>query len=440
MTARSAVTLARITGKGIPRHRVMPQSRRNGRAPHSVRAAGQNPGFRTARTACRTLPALTERLRHRNRLKVLIVICFMLNLPSLCLKAAGAFEARGGQFIGFSRFSAFEHSNPSTAKETVLTSPVIEAQIQWNELVASWNADCPAGTYLKVEARAIYPPHTTGYYVLGWWATDPPRHPRESVPNQKDADGTVATDTLVLGRPASRLQVRVTLGGDHHEHPKLKFLGISLVDTGGVVQSLPANQATWDRLIPVPKRTQLIYPNAKVICSPTVVSMILAYWSQRLGRPELDCDVPAVAAGVYDAKWPGTGNWPFNTAFAGSFPGLRAYVTRLSDISEIEAWIQKGVPVGVSLCYDRLRAVGPGPNGHLMVCAGFDAHGDPILNDPAERQEIRSVYPRNRLAHAWAYSRNTVYLIYPTNWEVPKDRFGHWNSWTARQRIRFDRN
>src|SRR5437588_7455401 len=123
--------------------------------------------------------------------------------------------------------------------------------------------------------------------------------------------------------------------------------------------------------IAVSKKTQLIYPHGGVLCSPTTVSMLLGFWSQRLIRPELDLEVPAIETEVYDDKFQGAGNWSFNTALGGSFRGMRGYVTRLTDLSELEDWIASGIPVGMSVCYDRLRGVGPGPNGHLVVCRGF---------------------------------------------------------------------
>ena len=170
------------------------------------------------------------------------------------------------------------------------------------------------------------------------------------------------------------------------------------------------------------------YPNGKVLCSPTTVSMLLNFWAKRLERPELDPPVPEVAAGVYDVAWKGTGNWCFNMAYAGSFTGIRAYVTRLGDVSEIETWIAAGIPVGLSLDYDRLRAKGPGPNGHLVVCVGFTATGDVVINDPGTSEHVRKVFPRANFVDAWSYSHNTVYLIYPENVATPIDRYGHWDS------------
>jgi hypothetical protein len=172
----------------------------------------------------------------------------------------------------------------------------------------------------------------------------------------------------------------------------------------------------------------MAYENGDKICSPTTVSMLLSHWSYKLGRPGLNCDVPEVVSGVFDPVWGGTGNWVFNTAYAGSFRGLRAYTTRLSDVSELEDFIARGIPVGLSLCYNRLRGKSREPSGHLVVCVGFTKDGDAIINDPGTRKNVRKTFPRANLIDAWAYSKNTVYLVYPVNTQLPKDRFGHWES------------
>ena len=152
--------------------------------------------------------------------------------------------------------------------------------------------------------------------------------------------------------------------------------------------------------------------------------MVLAYWSAVLKRPELDVNVSDVAAGVYDPNWPGTGNWPFNTAFAGSFAGMRGCVVRLADVAELEALVAARVPPIVSVSYDALYARLPDKgNGHLVVCAGFTDKGDVLINDPwtdfAKGDTVRQVVSRENFIRAWRHSRQTAYLIRPEHWPVP---------------------
>ena len=380
--------------------------------------------------------------------------------------AALAKDYRGAQFLGFTQFEKFERTN--TADAAVFTSPKIEAAIDWNELVASWNFRGDAQLGLEVEARAIHSGGETKWYRLGKWSLEPKRFPRESVPAQRDDDGAVATDVLKLQRKARALQLRVTLRGVNELAP-IKFLGVAICDREIVgeagtdlsadgdlrsssrrndgprnslrrdefhesprgdelresLPSLPPNKEAWSRSLDVPRQSQMAFENGGEWCSPTAVTMMLSYWAEKLSRPELRHDVPEAAQAVNDPNWPGTGNWSFNMAFAGSHDGIRAYVARMSDVSELEDWIAAGVPVAVSVRYGILKGAENPGNGHLVVCVGFDQEGNIIVNDPG-RTQVRQTYSRENLVKAWARSENTVYLIYPEDWKVPEDRFGHW--------------
>src|SRR5262249_46120769 len=124
-------------------------------------------------------------------------------------------------FIGVDDFSAFTRSqNPDG--QAVLLSPEIKSHIPWSELIVSWNAEAATGTFVKVEASARLPDHQTKFYSLGNWSPDGKTFPRTSLRRQKDADGDVNTDTLILNQPATAAQVRVTLGGANGAMPKLK--------------------------------------------------------------------------------------------------------------------------------------------------------------------------------------------------------------------------
>ncbi|MGI8866481.1 MAG: C39 family peptidase [Rubrobacteraceae bacterium] len=86
------------------------------------------------------------------------------------------------------------------------------------------------------------------------------------------------------------------------------------------------------RDLPVPQRSQMIYPNGgQVWCSPTSLSMVMAYWANKTGKSRLNQSVPTVARGTYDYEYGGNGNWPFNTAYASSY-GLKTSINRFSSL------------------------------------------------------------------------------------------------------------
>ncbi len=342
-------------------------------------------------------------------------------------------EHRGKQFIGLTDIAAdFHEVESGMPGQRVLLSRDVRLDIPANELVICWNPSATTGTGMQVEVRATSGDHTTGWYVMGRWSPDAVSFPRESVNSQSDADGHVSTDTLDLTHAAQSVQLRVTLyASSGGTFPTLKFAGICAADTTQTVEPLESDKSVWGSEIVVPSRAQYGWPDQSGWCSPTSVTMVLAYWSGRLSRSELDMPVPTVAHAIYDKVYDGTGNWPFNTAFAGSFDGIRAYVTRLSDIRELEEWVAVGIPPVVSVSYDLLNGKPKDEDpGHLMVCDGFTATGDIVLNDPAHHpdrgQNARRIFPRANFERAWKRSKDLVYLIYPENAPVPHDRYGHW--------------
>ena len=274
------------------------------------------------------------------------------------------------------------------------------------------------------------PDHQTKFYTLGRWTPDNQLFPRTSVPGQADADGNVAIDTLMLNRPAQAVQVRLTLGGTNSSAPKLKFLGLSFCNTRAHPAAHRPNHAAWGTILPTIEISQLSYPQQKGWCSPAAVSMVLSRWAAGLNRPELMQDVPEVAAAVYDDEYAGTGNWPFNTAYAGGFSGMRGFVTRFDDLNEVEDWVAAGIPVVLSARWNLLEPGRPDTgSGHLVVCVGFTRDGDVVMNDPGTNLKtgrVQRVYRRSNVRRAWATSNNTVYLIYPLDATVPPNRYGHW--------------
>ena len=335
------------------------------------------------------------------------------------------------QFTGWTDFRKFTRATNS-AGEIEWLSPKIKCRLA-DEFIPSWNADVATNGWLRVELRAFNGSEPTKFYDLGHWSPDPALHPRESVKGQKDSSGDVDTDTLQLGVSADAFQFKLTLGSATNA-ARLKLLAISATDTHTTQPPRASLRSVWGKpALPVPQRSQCAYPEGiSKWCSPTTTSMLLAFWSEKLHRPELNFEVPDVAHAIHDTAWNGTGNWAFNMAFAGAQPGMRAMLARFDDVRELEEWVASGHPVGVSLCSNRLRGVDNPPSGHLVVCVGFSPDGSVILNNPGSLHETQKTYSRERFIHSWAHSKNAVYLVYPDNTKLPHDKFGHWTISSAK--------
>ncbi|MFL6143089.1 MAG: C39 family peptidase [Labedaea sp.] len=337
---------------------------------------------------------------------------------------------RGGLRIGWPA-GTVEHTEPGLGTTRTYefgrwTSPLYRHGFDASQLVASWNASTPAGTWLQVEMQGrTAAGATTSWYTMGRWASGDTDIIRTSVPDQSDAAGFVDVDTFVAatGQRLRAYQLRVTLyrtaGG--HQSPTLTMIGAmtsAIPDRFTVPVSGPAG--AWGIELPVPRLSQNIhvgqYPRygggGEAWCSPTSTEMVVEYWGKHPSAAELswvdpsfvDPSVDHAARFTYDKDYDGTGNWPFNTAYAATY-GLTAHVTRLHSLAELERYIRAGIPVVTSQSFraDELDGAGYGTSGHLMVIIGFTATGDVIANDPASSsdQAVRNVYRRDQFENIW---------------------------------------
>jgi len=308
-----------------------------------------------------------------------------------------------------------------------ITSPPTEANFDFTEAIASWNADTPTGTWIETQLRVKIGTRWTKWYIMGIWAADNSTIERHSVRLQGDADGFVAVDTLVLAKKttANAFQLNVRLFSTGTATPSLRNVSlaystsapkkVSTVSTG--------DSRLWTGPLNVPQCSQMVYPDGgEVWCSPTSTSMVLGYWGIDPGPCEPR--VRAAVDGVFDWVYDGHGNWPFNTAYAAT-KGLEGYVARFTSLADAEKWIAAGVPVVMSIAWGKGDLTGstiPSTSGHLLVLVGFDDFGNPIINDPAAADDagVRVTYLRSQFEPLWLEaSGGTVYLIYPPGLSVP---------------------
>ena len=308
------------------------------------------------------------------------------------------------------------------------TAPRHRLAVPATEVISSWNAHTPEGTWIQVELSGTYSDGTdTPWYVMGRWAAGDQDIKRTSVDDQTDGKSNIWTDTFSIADAASGLRLvsyrlRLTL----YRTPGTKItptvwrlgaMGSDIPDRFTVAASAPG----LARELIVPRYSQEIhkgqYPEydngGEAWCSPTSSQMIIEYWGRKLTPEQLswvdpsyaDPQICHAARFTYDHQYQGCGNWPFNAAYAATFEDLQGVVTRLSSLTDLETLVAAGIPAITSQSFlkEELTGAGYGTSGHLMTVIGFTADGDVVANDPASPSDeaVRRVYKRREWENIW---------------------------------------
>lgn len=324
----------------------------------------------------------------------------------------------------------------SNVVKGIYTSDIINTS-PFEYLVLSWNSDTPEGTSIEIEGRvAVKRLNDDTQLVEEWshwlswgiWGTSIKR--ASGTGNVDDSVAYVDTDTLVIkgsnGETASKIQYRVTLNTNRAGvTPAVKLISGAIRNTiSGQEINKVFNEnvdLTNLKVLDVPRFSQMLRDPliANSICSATSISMILNYYGTEVLPEE-------VAWGVYDYKYDGFGNWPFNTAYASSF-GYSAYVD-YSTIEGLKREIYNGHPVAVSVKYkNNINVESSFPvldgapikstDGHLIVVCGFTNENGCdyiVINDPAAstNEGVRVKYRLDQFEDAWAEFGNVAYIIH----------------------------
>ncbi|MCC2276568.1 MULTISPECIES: peptidase C39 family protein [Streptomyces] len=338
------------------------------------------------------------------------------------------------------------------------SSPVHTLPAPATEIVVSWNAHAPAGTWLQAELRAAYNDRTqTPWYVMGRWTAGDGTGDirRTSVDGQSDRKSGVSTDTLAVSDASSGLrlvsyELRLTL----YRKPgttltptvwRLGAMASAVPDRFTVPASRPGEGA--GHRLTVPRYSQEIhkgqYPQydngGEAWCSPTSSQMVLEYWGRKPSPRDLawvdpsyaDPQVCHAARFTYDYQYQGCGNWPFNAAYAATYHDMQAVITRLRTLNEAERLVRAGIPVITSQSFlaSELDGAGYGTAGHLMCVTGFTRSGDVVVHDPAAKTdaEVERVYKRRQFENIWLRTKRrnaqgqvrsgsggVCYLYFPT--------------------------
>lgn len=311
----------------------------------------------------------------------------------------------------------------------------------FSELVPSWSARTPGGSWVQVLVRVRDNlGRVSTYKDLGRWSGSDRTFKRRSAGAQADAVALVATDTLKarVGLMLVGYQVRVQLMSvPGRAGPALRSLSaVASVPAGPSPTSTPLSATAVS--LAVPGYSQMIHrgqnpeygAGGEAWCSPTSLAMLLGYYGRLpaagswVKASYADRWVNQVARMTYDYRYDGTGNWPFNTAVGATRAG-DAFVTRLADLQQAERFLRAGIPLALSIRFSRGQLTGApiwASAGHLVVLAGLTAAGDPIVMDPAASADstVRRTYDRAQFERAWlAGSGGTAYVVHDAAHPLP---------------------
>jgi hypothetical protein len=315
-------------------------------------------------------------------------------------------------------------------------SPWITPGHGFTEVIPSWRAATPAGTWIAVQVRGRTASGTMSQWQkLGRWTSAVSDTYRRSFGTQDDGLSTVSTDTLRARSgvvfTAYSVKVQVYRAAGTSATPVVASVHAVASQIASAVPPVSAPLLPAKTLA-VPAYSQMThrgqYPQygggGEAWCSPTSLAMMLGYFKRLptateyswVSKSYADPWVDEVARRVFDAEYDGTGNWPFNTAYAATrLP--RAAVTRLASLRDVERFIAAGLPVEVSITFSSGQLSGApisSTAGHLVVVVGFTSTGKVIVNDPAASTNagVRRTYDRAQFEAAWLRkSHGTAYVM-----------------------------
>ena len=216
--------------------------------------------------------------------------------------------------------------------------------------VVSWNTAAASGGIALIAHRA------------DGTVSEPLLYARWSPEERRSLDGSDAKTRIEVDVVHSDV---AAVGDRHRKHGRARRRR----GRGAAAARRARRAARTPPSLDVPKLSQYLaaFPDERGWCSAAALAMLLRYHG-------VEAAVPAVARGVYDAAYGGTGNWSFNAAYAGA-RGLRGVVAYLRGIDHVAAFVDAGLPVAISIAWNPGELPGAPlehSDGHLLVVRGVE--------------------------------------------------------------------
>ncbi len=285
------------------------------------------------------------------------------------------------------------------------------SQNPFNQGLPSWNGTAPAsGGSFKVQIRFPYLNSWSPWLTVGYWKTNI----WSDYGTTSYSGGKINYDWAEINSYISKWQYKVILTRTSLSitSPSIHKLSLFVSDSK-TTSNVNITQIVADKPSEIFVPTSFIHQysvDSQIggdICSPTTVSMILRSYS-------IIVDPYQFALSTYDPYYKMFGIWP-RVVQNGSEFGLDGAVTRYRTWSEARKVLENGGRIGISVGSPLY------PNGHLIMLAGFDNNGNPIVHDPAKSNGYSYIFNKSLLSQSWFLKGGVAYTFYPKDSPVSVD-------------------
>lgn len=281
--------------------------------------------------------------------------------------------------------------------------PPDSSEQPFNEGLPSWNGFAPRNTNSSFAIQMRFPSGSnwSPWLTVGYWQKDIWGNNYGAT---SWSDGKVDVDVVKLYSYKSKWQFKVVMSRTDVtlESPNINKLSFFASDSR-TTDVFSVIQAINDNPDPIFIETEFYYQYGLddeiggEICSPTSVSMILRSFG-------IELDPVQFARDNYDEHWGMFGVWPRVVQNASEF-GVDGAVTRYRNWSDTREVLAKGGRIAIS--------VGPPLySGHLMMLAGFNENGYPIIHDPAQSGGYSYMFNKGELSRSWFEKGGVSYTFY----------------------------
>jgi len=283
-----------------------------------------------------------------------------------------------------------------------ITFNPVQSDEPFNIALASWNGFSPVNQGgFRVFLRFPWGTGWSPWLEVGFWQNNYWTGSKSTT----YGGGYIDIDTAILYNDRDQWQAKVEFQRDNTsiQSPAIHRFSVQVSDQA-TTDELNIAAIVTDNPPAIFYPAQFTYQNSVdpdvggSICSPTTTAMILSSFGHIVNVLEFAWE-------TYDPYYHIFGVWPRAVQSASRYE-VSGYVNRYRTWSEAYETLAAGGRIAMSIGQ-------PLYSGHLLMLAGFDNSGRPIVHDPARSNGYGYVYNKTSISQAWFDKGGVAYTFFP---------------------------